>query len=147
MPTLNIEDDNRPAPKSATNTGPVKRGPGRPPGSGSKQVQNVNAALGTMDSLYGLMATGAQLMHRELTANVIANQIDTWQAQNKKAFESSPKLAQTIANIGQTSGFVTFLTTNVVAFGMVALALREENELIRNMKEADNAESSASDMG
>lgn len=110
------------APKSAA---PGKRPPGRPSTS-AKQKDNVAGALSTMESAYSALSMGALLINKPITAELVARGSEQWQASNRQAFESSPKLAATIASVGQASGVATFVITNVVAFGSILLTLRKE---------------------
>lgn len=114
------------APKSADTP---KRGPGRPPGSGSaasKKASDVNAALAAMNGLYTAASAGLLLIGRPQTAEYFASQMDQLQAANRTAFESSPKLASVIAGAGQISGVGLFLGTNLMVAVQLAIAIRQE---------------------
>lgn len=115
-------------PKSAR--GGSKRGPGRPSAPTAKHRADTDAALSTMNSAYNLLSMGALLLRRPHTASLIAANGEQWQAGNREAFESSPKLAAAIANVGQTSGVVTFFVTNAVALVQIVGALRSESASI-----------------
>lgn len=113
------------APRSASG---AKRGR---PSANAKHKANVEAALGTMSSAYSLLSMGAVLMRRPRTASLIAANSEQWQAGNREAFESSEKLASMIANVGQTSGVVTFAITNAVALFSIFGSLKAESADIR----------------
>lgn len=107
---------------------PKKRG--RPKGSrntGRRKSTDVTLALGTMSTLYGVMVTGAMLTGHPATAMQISNGIDSVQEANKQAFESSPKLAHTIAALGETSGVAIFITANAMMLVPAIASLRAEN--------------------
>lgn len=123
------------APKSAA-TG--KRPPGRPSTS-AKQKDNVAAALSTMESAYSALSMGALLINKPVTAELIARGSEQWQASNRQAFESSPKLAATIANVGSASGVATFAITNIVAFGSILITMRREAAAQAEMNTAKDA--------
>lgn len=120
-----------PAPKSATTP---KRGPagaGRPTASQAKTKQDVESALAAMKGLYEAASLGLMLLGRPQTATALAEQEEQLQAANRSAFESSPKLAATIAGVGQVSGVGMFLVTNVTMAAQVLLAFRAEGAMIR----------------
>lgn len=128
-----------------------KRRPGRPPGSSTRAgrpastaaqtKQTVEQALASMSALYDMAGLAALSFGKPLTATRIAEKSDEWQAANRKAFESSPRLAALVSGVGQTSGVVTFLVTNVVAATTIVGTLRYESALQR--AQADSAAQSS----
>ena len=135
MVAFTIGGDAKPAQPAKTGGQPesAKRAPGRPPGS-TKHKQNVEQALSTMNSAYNLASMGALMARRPRTAGLIAQSAEQWQAGNREAFESSEKLAAAIANVGQTSGIVTFVSVNAYAAFQIWLAMREESADIREAR-------------
>lgn len=144
-----IGGDDNAARKPTASTAPKSAGTGKPRGrpagttAGAKQRDNVANALSTMESAYSAMSMGALILNKPVTAEMIAIRSEQWQASNKQAFESSPKLASTIASVGQASGVVTFAITNIVALGSILITLRQETAA---QVEA-NTEKSAPDNG
>lgn len=134
----NSKDDEQPKRPATASTAPKSsagRKPGRPAAS-TRQRDNITGALSTMESAYSAMSMGALLLRKPLTAEVIARQSEQWQASNRQAFESSPKLASAIAGVGQASGVVTFAITNVVALGSILITLRQETAMQQREAEA-----------
>lgn len=131
MPNFTIGND--PAPKSGGTpaSAGAKKPAGRPPAGAAKHKQNVELALSTMESVYNLTGMGMLMLRRPETAETIVNLADQWQAGNRQAFESSEKLAEAIANLGQASGTVTFISVNLYAAFSIYLAMREEGAKIR----------------
>jgi hypothetical protein len=127
-----------PAPKSATPKRPASAG--RPSASQAKTKQDVESALAAMKGLYEAASLGLLLMGRPGTATLLAEQEDQLQTANRSAFESSPKLAATIAGVGQISGVGMFLVTNVTVVAQVLLAFRAEGAAIRASMPQDIAE-------
>lgn len=134
--TIDSADNGKPAPKrrgrppgSATGSGTAKPTAARAGGS-AKAKANVDGALATMSSAYNAVTMGLVLLGRPLTAEMVALKTDQWQASNRQAFESSPRLAASIAGVGQASGVAMFAVTNIVAAGSIVLALREESAQI-----------------
>lgn len=122
----------RPAPRSAN----VKKPVGRPANATAKK-QTVEAALGTMNSLYGMLGMGALLLGRKQTAEYIGSQAEQWQAGNREAFEASDRLANLIANVGQTSGTFAFLATNGLAAFSISRAFIAESADIKAARERE----------
>lgn len=120
-----------PAPKSATAPKRGAASPGRPSASQAKTKQDVDSALAAMKGLYEAASMGLMLFGRPQTATALAEQQDQLQAANRSAFESSPRLAATIAGVGQVSGVGMFLVTNVTMAAQVLLAFRAEGAMIR----------------
>lgn len=137
-------------------TKPAAKRRGRPPGSATgastaskpaaraggsaKAKANIDGALATMNSAYNAVTMGLVLLGRPLTAEMVALKTDQWQASNRQAFESSPRLASTIAGVGQASGVAMFAVTNIVAAGSIVLALREESKAIADTQPPADSE-------
>lgn len=109
---------------------------GRPKGSrntgGRRKSTDVALALSTMSTLYGVMVTGAMLTGHPATATQISAGIDSVQDANKQAFESSPKLAHTIASLGETSGVAIFITANAMMLVPAFMQFRAEGRAKRD---------------
>lgn len=134
--TIGSGDDEKPAADA-----PKRRG--RPPasangaaktparaGGSAKSKAAIDGALATMDSAYSALSMGLLMLRRPLSAELVALRSEQWQASNRQAFESSPRLAAAISGVGQASGVMMFAVTNIVAAGSIMLAVREESAAI-----------------
>lgn len=114
-------------------TAPKRRG--RPPGSARKN-QDVANAVATMESTYGAVVVGLQILNRTEAAIGFAERAEKTMATNKRAFESSPKLASAVAKFGSGSGVVTFIMANAMLFGGTFVQLRPRKR-VENAADAD----------
>jgi len=121
---ISVKDDKAP--------GSVKRGPGRPPGSTNAakatktEAENLRQALATMNSAYEAVAMGLMLVQLPQTASGFADTAKTLEESNRKAFESSPRLAAMVAKVGTGGGAVAFVISHAVAVAGVMNAARAE---------------------
>lgn len=146
--TIGSSSEDEPKRKPGRPPGSANKSPGRPPSGAARDKLNVERALSSMGSLYEMTSLGMLWLGHAQTANLIASRQDEWQTANRKAFESSPKLASTIAGVGQTSGVVTFFVTNVMAAGMVAMAFRQESTILKDRKtKPENPEADITEAG
>jgi hypothetical protein len=122
MVEVQMKDDKAP--------GQVKRG--RPPGSTNAakasrtESENIRQALATMNSAYEALAMGLMLVKLPETAVAFSDTAKTLEESNKKAFESSPKLAAMIARVGTGGGAAAFVIAHAVAIAGVMNAARSE---------------------
>lgn len=138
--------DNRPKERIAPNVG-QKRTPVPPvdslfgnedkaptPKIVGKHKANVEAALAVMEGVYSLGQMGVLVSGHRKTAMQMAEGLDEVQRQNRQAFESSERLAQTIANLGNVSAIGMFVTANLMYLAPVVLSLREERKEAKDAK-------------
>lgn len=103
---------------------------GRPPGSRNKpKGADTESALAVMSGFYDALNMGLMLLGSPTASMQLADARDRLQESNKASFEASPKLASTIAKIGQGSGVASFFVTNAITlFPIAQIAYRDFSE-------------------
>lgn len=89
--------------------------------SQKEHTANVNAAVQTLNTLYGVIGIGLMSMGLQDSAAKFANDVDVrdMESSNRKALEASPKLAAMIAKTGTASGSVSLIISNgMLMFGL-----------------------------
>ena len=80
-----------------------------------------------MDTLYSTGVAGLLLLGRPLASEVLATRIEQTQAANRKAFEASPRLAESIAKLGSVSSVGLFVGSNIATLAAVLVTFRVES--------------------
>jgi len=124
---FSIEDDKAPA-----SAAPKKRGPGRPKGStnaaknASATAADVRQAMATLESLYDFTAAGLVMFGFNDSAASWVESAARLKATNEDALKAAPKLAATIARMGQTGGTATFIIAHVMAVSSLLRSVQGE---------------------
>lgn len=115
------------APKSAA---PKKRG--RPAGStnaaksASATASDVRQAMATLESLYDFTTVGLTMFGFTTTAEQWVAQSAHLKATNEDALKAAPKLAASIARMGQVGGTTAFMVAHVMAVGNLVRSVQAE---------------------
>ena len=147
---LDIDESSisKPLPLDEKGEQPKRRG--RPPGATNKtttsprsNTANVTAALATMGSLYDFMTMGLTMVS-PIAAMELVDKLEQLQANNKRAFEASPKLAQRIATIGSGGGVTTFIVGNLIVLApIIQKALPDIQRLLNGNSESNASRASS----
>lgn len=123
---------------------PVKRGPGRPPGSRNKTTPagtvskaDVDKAMAVLDSGYNLITTGLVIMGLTDTATSWIDSAESLNKSNRDALTASPKVTKAIISSGDVGGSLTFFITHGMALAGLARSVTVELAARRAARDAE----------
>lgn len=133
---INFTIDTDTAPKSAA---PKKRG--RPPGStnaaktATATAADVRQAMATLESAYDFTTVALTMFGFTSTAVAWVESANRLKATNEDALKAAPKLAASIARMGQVGGTTAFMVSHIMAVG--GLIRGVQSEILQRRAEAD----------